>query len=145
MQHFICQLRGDAPPSSSRAPSTTTTPTSSPLTSLFFPSFFPLFFLPHTLQLSHRSLLPNLNSLPHTSNSLCLPLYPLFISEKASAISWHDTVCHQHCLPSAFDRGISTPLLCSPSFSLFSPSFISAPHPPSSRKLSFVAHCLVGI
>lgn len=76
----------------------------------FFLVFFPLFFLPHTLQLSHCSLLPNLNSLPHTSNSLCLPLYPLFISEKASAISWHDTVCHQHCLPSAFDRGISTPL-----------------------------------
>ena len=87
----------------------------------------------------------SLNSLP-----LYLPFPPSFlriISQKAPALSWRDTAParHQLCLPPSFDRGIRSPLpssLLSPPFLCFLPPFFL---PPSSHKLSFVAHCLGGI
>lgn len=103
------------------------------------PSFFPL-------RLSHRSLLP----VPSPKLFTLRLTFPLsfsvspFISQKASPISWHDTACHQHCLPLAFDRGISSPLLFLSLFSFVFSLLYFCP-PPSSRKLSFVAHCLGGI
>lgn len=109
MQHFICQPRGDATPSSSSSCSCSFHP------SLLLISPFSSLCTPAQSQLPPSSVSFTKLFTPYLTFPLSFSVSP-FISQKASAISWHDTACHQHCLPPVFDRGISSPL---PFLSLF--------------------------